>query len=152
MEKIFSFRSFCRSCCILLIFSCLVSCGVTKYVPVTNTEYIDRIIETHDTIRVDNVLQDSVVIKEFIIGDTVYKFKDIVKYKVKTQDRIVEKLVVDSVYIEKDNPEMVKAVTELESKNNKVSSQLRTWKFIGLSGIGVLILVSFLVIRKKIEF
>lgn len=63
---------------ILFLIMGLVSCH-----PILKTEYIHHT----DSIYIENTLYDSIYIKEYTKGDTVFVLKDNIKYQIQYRDR-----------------------------------------------------------------
>lgn len=83
---------------LLLCLALTLLCGCkTKYVAVPETHYKDSIVTRW---RTDSVFQhDSVYIKEYAVGDTVYQFRDRTKmlYRDRIQRDTVQVVVRDTV-------------------------------------------------------
>lgn len=74
----------------------LNGCKEVQYIPITQTEYRDRIV--HDSIHVNHHSTDSVIIQQK--GDTVFRDRWHTEYR----DRWREKIVADTIYKNKEVP------------------------------------------------
>lgn len=104
--------------------------------PGCSRKFVERIVERHDTTYVNRRdslhIIDSVYVKEYVKGDTVFieKFKDRYVYKDRWRDSISIKEVHDTTTVEK------KVERELTAGQKMKINSFR-WLLIGLLGFAV---------------
>lgn len=100
----------------LLLLIILCSCTTTKYieveVPKTHTEYITN--HTTDSI----FLKDSIYVNQYIKGDTIFKEKEVIKYRGKSSTSKDTVHIIDTIpkLVKYDNPELLKKIEESKAQ------------------------------------
>lgn len=90
----------------------MVSCK-----PIETVKYINKT----DSVYIENTLYDSIYIKEYTKGDTVFITKDNIKYQILYKDRYKCDTVIDTI-------QTVKYIT----KEKKASQKPFKWYFLGI--------------------
>ena len=142
---------------ILAFLACLfVSCKTTKEV---QTEYVDRYV--HDSIYIERIdtlikvqehrdsiiLRDSVFVNVWQSADTIYKVREVWKYRdrVSVKHDTIKDVQVDVRYKERIDTAYIDKV---QVKTEYVKRSLSFWDILWLCSIGaVLVLLALLVLR-----
>lgn len=104
MEKLFIIATLMLMC----------SCTTTKVVevPKIHTEYITN--HTTDSI----FLKDSIYVNQYIKGDTIFKEKEVIKYRGKSSTSKDTVHIIDTIpkLVKYDNPELLKKIEESKAQ------------------------------------
>ena len=120
----------------MVVLICCTSCTQRVYVPVETVKY--------DSIYLSKVQRDSIYLKEYVSvyhkADTVYKERIITKYK--------EKMLKDTLYIER--VDTIRTVVEVEKPLKRSQRTLMTmgWCFVAITIAGILLLL-FRIFKRK---
>lgn len=135
----------------LLVLMFLCSCTTTKYVEVP-TEKIH--IEYKTKYQIDSIYsKDSIFVKEYIKGDTVFQTKEVLKWRNQKTNKTDTVIVNDTipVIVEVDRPETLQLLEDVTKEAKKKQDEARVWFRLFLGAALLLIASNWRYLKKIVS-